>query len=418
MSTETPKDRSDIVTHCTNAAKLQPFLLENYFAIHEFSAKYLMSSSDAQSMSMKELLSSATQEQAELWDSLWLGYTEASGSPLVRQQVASSYYPTLSFHNILCFAGAEEGIFCAFQALLEPVDHCIIIAPCYQSLSAIPMSIGCDVTLVDLQPPNWTLQIDDIRRNIRTNTKLLVMNFPHNPTGALLPHETYFEVIALARQFDLWVFSDEVYRGLERDECLQLPTMAETYHKGVSLGVVSKSLGLAGLRIGWVASQSTHALQRMADTKHYLSICNSAPSEILAVIAISNKDTILAKNRAIIANNLGILHAFLDKYSQYFSLCDPVGGCVGFMNYKTEAKRIMPLSLFAEECVTKYGVLILPGTVFPMSSKISPVFDSNVEDASSTGFHVGDYFRFGVGRMNFIDGLKHFENAVVLLFGL
>ena len=188
-------------------------------------------------------------------------------------------------------------------------------------------------------------------------------------------------------------------------------------HIGVSLGVVSKSLGLAGLRIGWIACPNTNTIQRMADTKHYLSICNSAPSEVLAIIAISNKETILAKNRAIIARNLDILHAFLGKYSQYFGLCDPVGGCVGFMNYKTEAKQIMPLTQFAEECVTKYGVLILPGTVFPMSSKIRPVFDEIVDEIS-TNFTVGDYFRFGVGRNNFEEGLYQFEQAIVALFGL
>jgi aspartate/methionine/tyrosine aminotransferase len=374
---------------------MEPFELEKYFAIHEFSAKYLLSSADAQSMSMKDLLAMANDEERDLWDNLWLGYTETQGLPRLRQAICDAFYPGLRPENILCFAGAEEGIYCAITALLTAKDHCIVMSPCYQSQKTIPETI-CDVTLVDLIAPHWTVDLATIEASIRPNTKMIVINFPHNPTGAIISRPQFDALIDLATRHDLWIFSDEVYRGLQTDDARMLPPVATTYSKGISLGVVSKSLGLAGLRIGWVAlSGHTEIFEVIANTKHYLSICNSAPSEVLALVAIRNKDVILKRNNDLVRANMVLIESFMQKWSQLFGWCPATGGCTGFVHYRGQEILHMTLDEFADKCVTDFGVLILPGSKFP-----------------SGGLDVRSYFRFGFGRTNFPDGLGKFEEAI------
>lgn len=262
-----------------------------------------------------------------------------------------------------------------------------------------------NVTLVDLDPHNnWALDLALLASQIRSNTAMIVCNFPHNPTGAVLPHAVFHQLVALAQQHDLWIFFDEVYRGLEVRPETQLPSMCTSYAKSVSLGVVSKSLGLAGLRIGWLAMQDTEALASIANTKHYLSICNSAPSEVLALIAIRNKDVILHRNNELVRRNLALIDAFMAKYSAIFDWTPAVGGCTGFVHFKgLPCRPELSLDDFADICVKQYGVLILPGSKFPTSG--------------NGAWDVKTYFRFGFGRDNFPEGLEQFEIAIQSIRG-
>lgn len=291
-------------------------------------------------------------------------------------------------------SGAEEGIYCFFKGLLTKDDHCIVVTPCYQSLRTIPASI-CDVTAVDLISEGWRIDIAAIAAAVRPNTRAIVINFPHNPTGTTITAEEQQALISLARSHDLWIFSDEVYRGLELEEHLRLPCIASIYERGVSLGVVSKSLGLAGLRIGWLACQNASLLHSFAGYKHYLSICNSAPSEVLALIAIRNRQSLLERNRSLIVSNRALIETFLAKHSDLFEWSAPKGGCCGFVRFKSTR---LSLSEFADLAVNQFGVLLLPGEYFPTDS-----------------LNVHSYFRFGFGRVNFPVSLGELEKAIHVL---
>ena len=376
-------------------AFIEPFSLELYFAKHEFSAKYLLCCSDAESISMKDLLSMADEECLAQWENLKLGYTETRGSPILRSEILKTY-PGLNLENILCFAGAEEGVFCCLRTMLLKEDHCVVITPCYQSLKSIPDSI-CSVTTVDMiESEGWQLNLQSVQEAICENTKMIVINFPHNPTGALLTRLELESLIEIARARDIWLFSDEVYRGLEVDESLRLPPVASIYEKGLSLGVLSKSLGLAGLRIGWIACQSLDCIEEIAATKHYLSICNSAPSEILGLIALRNEESIRRRNRDILLENLRQIDLFLVDWGHVFQWVKPKGGCCGFMHFiGTGTATSITLNQLAELLVTKYGVLLLPGDNFP-----------------TAGSDVSNNFRFGFGRLNFKENLEVLKAAL------
>lgn len=364
------------------------FKLEEYLAKYEFSAKYLLCCSDAESFTMSEIIDMAGPKEKDLWRHLRLGYTEAPGLPLLRETVAHELYPGLEPDNILTFAGAEEGIFCALNALVDASDHVIAITPCYQSLLEIPKSKGASITEIQLKEENdWRLDlVEAIAGAIKPNTKCIVINFPHNPTGQVIEEDELQALIELCEQSGIWLFSDEVYRLLGKPEQPWASPAACIYNKALSLGVMSKAFGMAGLRIGWIACQNKEILQKIEYMRHYTSMCNSAPSEILTLIALRNKDAILERNNKIVADNLKLLDEFFVEYSHLFEWVRPQGGCVGFVKYKGPDS----IEDFCDRLVNKQNVLLMPASIYDYAS---------------------NHFRIGFGRKNMpecLDQLKEF----------
>lgn len=366
-------------------ATLPDFRLETHFSRWEFKARYHMTASDAETMRMSDLLALAGDADREAWEKLALGYTETWGKPVLRETIASTYQG-LSSDDILCFAGAEEGLYCAMLALLGADDHAIITVPNYQSMETLPVSLCKQVSGVPLRAENnWALDIEDVKKALRPNTRLIAVNFPNNPTGAIAGQATFKALAELCKERNIHLFSDEVYRGLERDPAKQLPQAAELFDKGISLNVMSKAYGLPGLRIGWIACRDHDLLARMEKMKHYLSISNSAPSEILAVIALKARDQIISRNRALCSENLQLLGAFFDDYPHLYQWQAPDGGCVGFARYLGKDGADDHCRQLVEEA----GVLLLSSSLF--TSDLLPV--------------ATDRFRVGFGRKNISAGL-------------
>ena len=367
--------------------RLPIFKLEDYFSQWEFKARYLLCSSDSESWLQREILSFSDSECLQLWDTLSLGYTETHGRPVLREEIAKQY-SKIKAHEILTTAGAEEGIFATMQTLISPNDHVIAITPCYQSFVSIPQSLGADVTAIALdESQGWKLDIEKLKAEVKPTTKLIVLNFPHNPTGALIDKETLMSIIDLARTHGLYILSDEVYRLLELDATLRLPPVADLYEKGISINVMTKAFGLGGLRVGWLASQDRKFLKQAEQTKHYLSIANSGPSEILALMALRAQETILTRNLSIIAANFATLCKFFATYSALFSWQAPKGGCIGFVKLANHIDG----STFFKELVEEEGVLLLPGSIYDYSDS---------------------YFRIGFGRKNMPEALALFEHFI------
>lgn len=363
------------------------FKLERYFARWEFVAPYLLCSSDVDGYSMGELLTLADEESQALWQNLSLGYTESAGHPLLRKEIADLYRNVAS-EQVLTFAGGEEAIFILLNVLLRAGEHAVVTWPGYQSLYAVAESIGADVTLLPLHTDKqWQLDIEELRKAVRLNTKLIIINFPHNPTGVLLDRDTYTEIVEIAEESNAYLFSDESYRFLEYNSEQLLPAAVETSTRGISLGVMSKPFALAGLRIGWIATQDREILRRAAAFKDYISICNSAPSEILALIALRAKETIIKRSLDIIQSNLVLLDDFFAKWSQTFTWQRPQAGSIAFPELITG----QPIEEFIEQLVKQEGVLLLPGTVYD---------------------HPGNHFRIGFGRKNMPEALERLEHFV------
>lgn len=365
------------------------FALETYMSKWEFVAKYNMTASDAESMRLPELLAMASDEDRADFENLSLGYTETFGAPELRQEIAGTY-DTVGPENLICFAGAEEAIYVAMKVLLTADDHAIVITPNYQAAETLPLSI-CAVTGVALDIDNdWDLDIGRIKAALRPNTKLISINFPNNPTGKILPRATFDALIELCRKHRIWLFSDEVYRLIEKDEALRLPQAVDVYERGISLNVMSKAYGLPGLRIGWLAARDRDFLVRCERYKHFLSICNSAPSEILARIALKNRDQILARTRGIVRSNITTLNAFFAEFPHLFDWREPDGGCVAFIRYKGADG----VEEFTRRVVEEAGVFFLPSSVY--RSDLTPVPENCL--------------RIGFGRLHVPEGVTALRN--------
>ena len=366
---------------------MRNFALEAYFSKWEFRAKHHMTASDAESLTVSQLLELANLPRDHL-NNLWLGYTETYGAPDLREAIAGTY-EHMTAENILCFAGAEEGVYVAMRVLLEKEDHAIVIVPNYQAAETIPLDI-CAVSGVPLDPNNyWRLDLDDIRAAIKPNTKLISINFPNNPTGAIMPADDYKALIQICREHGIYLFSDEVYRLIELDDSKRIDQAADVYEKAISLNVMSKAYGLPGLRIGWVACQDIELLERFERYKHYLSICNSAPSERLAVAALSVKEKLLEKNRALLRKNADHLDTFFGEYPDLFEWQRPDGSCVAYARYTGRGD----VEAFCKSLVEENGVLLLPSSIYYSELMTAPT----------------DRFRIGLGRKDIETGLNAFR---------
>ncbi len=366
--------------------EITEFGLERYFAKWEFNVAHLLCASDPEPVPMGELLALADAETGRLWRDLRLGYTEAPGHPLLRAEIARGY-ETVQPDQVLVCSGGEEAVFLSLRALLGPGDHAVVVWPAYQSLHEVARAVGAEVTLVPLEhDEGWALDLERLRKALRPSTRAIVVNFPHNPTGALPPPAILDELIAIAEEAGAWLLSDEVYRLLELDAAERWPAAVDRSVKALSLNVTTKTFGLGGLRIGWVATRDAALLERITAHKDYTTICNSAPSEILALIALRAGDHLLDRTMAIIRANLRELDRFAAEAADWVQWVPPRAGTMAFPRLRAD----LPADDLAAALVKEEGVLLLPGSVYG---------------------HPGNHFRLGFGRRDLpesLDGLRRF----------
>jgi aspartate/methionine/tyrosine aminotransferase len=327
---------------------LRPFKLERYFAKYEFISEYMLCSSDCEAMSIADLLA-MEEGAAEKFQNVWLGYTESQGSPRLRKEICN-LYETLQPEDVLVHTGAEEAIFLFMHAILEENDHVVVHTPSYQSLSEVAKSIRCNISPWQAREENgWALDIDELRGLLRTKTRAIIINTPHNPTGYLMSRTDYDTLHQLAKENDLLLFSDEVYRESEYDPATRLPAACDLGDYAISLGVTSKTYGLAGLRIGWIATKNKRVYDSMAALKDYTTICNSAPSEFLSEVAMRNRQILVARNLDIIKYNLNIMDDFFDRHTDLFSWARPRAGSMAFPRYLAVDVESICVKVVSEE---------------------------------------------------------------------
>ena len=372
--------------------RIPDFELERFFARWEFQVRHVLCASDVEGYRLPELLALADEETLAMWQGLSLGYTESTGHPLLRREIAG-LYRDVDPEEVLVFSGAEEGIFAFFNVALSPGDHVVVTWPAYQSLHEVARAAGAEVELLPLREErSWLPDVDELRRLVRPTTRAVVVNFPHNPTGALPDAEVFREIAGVAEESGAWLFSDEAYRWLEHDPADRLPAGVETGPRGVSLSVMSKSFALAGLRIGWIVTHDAGLRGRLASFKDYTTICASAPGEVLALMGLRARDAVLARTLRIVAGNLPRLDQFFARWPGAFRWSRPRAGSIAFPRLTAP----LPVDRFAAELVEQEGVLLLPGTRFG---------------------HPGNHFRIGFGRTDLPEALERLERFVAALPG-
>ena len=371
--------------------RIADFALERYFARWEFAVEHVLCASDVEGWPMAELLELADEETASIWSGLRLGYTESSGHPLLRREIAT-LYESIEANDVLVFAGAEEAIFCLLSTSLQEGNHVIVSWPGYQSLYEVARAAGAQVSLHTLREEDgWALDVDRLVRSFRPETRMVVVNAPHNPTGMLPSEAEWRRLASECAAAGIRLVADEVYRFLEQDGAATLPAGADLDERAVSIGVMSKSFAMAGLRIGWLATRDRAVLDRCARMKDYTTICSAAPSEVLALIALRARERVLARSREIVTSNLGVLDDFLERRADAFTWVRPRGGSTGFPRLVPGGPAGASADAFAARLVEATGVLLLPSTTF--------------------GF--GDaHVRIGLGRTDLPEALGKLESAM------
>jgi aspartate/methionine/tyrosine aminotransferase len=335
-------------------------------------------------MSIAELLA-LEPGSAEAFQGVRLGYTESPGSLSLRREIAG-LYEGFSPEEVLVHSGAEEAIFTFAAAALRPGDRVIVQMPCYQSLEELARTRGCEVVpWRSSQATGWSPDLDELDRLARPKARALIINTPHNPTGFHWSRRNLEGLVNWTRTRGMLLFCDEVYRLLERTSADRLPGACTLGDHVVSLGVMSKSLGLAGLRIGWAATRDRALLEGMAEVKDYTTICSPGPSEFLAEVALRQRDSILERTRGITEANLKSFTEFMERRKSALSWIPPKAGPVCF----PRVEHGMGSDRFCERVLKEAGVLLLPGSLF--------------------GEEWRDHFRVGLGRASFGESLSRLD---------
>jgi len=381
---------------------LEPFKLERFFAKYEFNVEHQMSPSDCEPLSVGQLLDLEAESRAagpadrhhtpgssaiEDFKALHLGYTESAGRPELREAI-SRLYRHVSPEGVL-IAAPEELIFLFLNARLCKDDHVIATSPAYQSLIEIPRSLGCKVSnwAVELKEGRWQLDFEYLKREITEQTKLVIINVPHNPTGMAFTRAEKEQLVNLLRRNGTALLADEMYWQLEYSRDADPTPMCDLYENAVSLSGLSKSYGLPGLRIGWLASQTPELLQKAAELKDYTTICNSAPSEFLGLIAVQNSSRLVDRCRNIIAANIKLVEQLTQRYSEHLEYLPGGGGSILFPRF-IDGRSAEEVSL---QLIERHNLLMLPGPLFDMPDQ---------------------YFRMGLGRESLPIALSKFEEIL------
>jgi aspartate/methionine/tyrosine aminotransferase len=350
--------------------KIEPFQLERWMTTYETKVRWDIAESGIFPLSMREIvdLLPAAEREAELNRllDLRLGYSEACGSAELRGLIAETYENT-SPDEILVTTGAIEANFLLFNVLLEAGDRVIVIDPAYQQLQSVPRAIGCDVVLWRVRQDNgFSFDFDDLEALVTPETKLIVVNAPHNPTGALFAERALAEpmapakICALAERVGAMVLGDEAYRWLDgpgsRGPIMPMRDFAPV---GISVGTMSKPFGLPGLRIGWIAA-SAEIVQQCWGLRDYISLSPGKLNDALAVIAFRHRDQITARAQAIMAENLAFADEWFAENADVVSWTPPRRGLLALMKYELE----MPSLELANRLAEEYSVMLAPGSVF------------------------------------------------------
>ena len=344
----------------------------------------MLSSSDCESRTIADLLELEPDAHAQLLDT-WCGYTESPGSPELRQAIAA-LYEGIDPDEVIVASCAEEGIFLLYHALLGPSDHAIVETPCYESGLELARSTGAEVSRWHRRfEDGWAHDLDALQTLLRSDTRVLYINQPHNPTGTLMDRATFERVAQYTAAHGVVMFSDEVYRELEHDPADRLPAACDLDPHAVSLGSISKSYGLPGLRLGWLVTRDAALREAIMRIKDYTTICSSAPSEVLTALALRNRQTLLERNHGIVQRNLAQLDEFFDRHADTFEWIRPVATPIGF----PQVRGVGDVDDFCER-LTARGVLLLPGTVYDEP----------------------DHVRVGFGRANLPEALNVLETAL------
>ena len=344
--------------------KIETFALERWMTTWEMKVEFDLTESGILPLTVNDLLAFEPRERrAALLDQLLdtrLGYSEAPGSIALRSALAATYRDT-GPDNVLVATGAIEANFLLFNTLLEAGDHVVAVYPAYQQLYSVPRAIGCDVSPWEVRAEGgFHYDLDELERLVTSRTKLIILNTPHNPTGALLTADELRRVYALAESVGAWVHGDEAYRWLTVPGGEEVaPPVRDLGDRGISVGTLSKPFGLPGLRIGWLVAPAEVVAECWA-MRDYISLSPGKLNDALATLALRHRDAVVARNQGIMVQNLATARRWFAEHADLVSWTEPRAGLLAMLRYNLD----IPARDLADRLAGEYSVMLAPGTAF------------------------------------------------------
>lgn len=371
--------------------KIKPFAVEEWMNAWEVGAKYNIAETCVDSISMNDLFELTGEDKTEFLNRLCarrLSYGDIEGLPEFRKGVCG-LYKTLNIENIVPTHGASGANHHVFYSLISPGDRVVSIMPTYQQLYSIPESYGADVQILHLSKENNYLpDLEKLRRLVTPETKMICINNPNNPTGALMSEQMLREIVEIARSADAWILCDEVYRHLSQEDgwC---PSIVDLYEKGISVSSMSKVFSLAGLRLGWIATHDMSVVKSCLSHRDYNLVSCGVFDEMLAAAALKHSDKLLERSRKIVRENLQILDDWVSS-EPHVSYVKPEAGTTALVYYDLDISSYE----FCEEMYKKTGAFVTPGDCFevPHSMRIG----------------------YAYGKQDLIDGLKAISEYIAM----
>ena len=341
--------------------KIKPFAVEEWMNEWEVGAKYNIAETCVDSVSLKQLLQLCSEDEVAFTDMLLskrLSYGDITGMPKFKEGI-SKLYKTIIPDEIVPTHGAAGANHHVFMSLISVGDHIISIMPTYQQLYSIPEAIGAKVDILQLKKENsYLLDINELKSLVTPQTKMICVNNPNNPTGALMSKEMLLEIVQVAKSVDAWVLCDEVYRHLTQTDTW-CESIVDLYDKGISVSSMSKVFSLAGIRLGWIATHDKAAVAAMLSHRDYNLISCGMLDETIAALALSHSDELLARNRAIVRENLAAVDKWVAAES-HVSYVKPMAGTTALIHYDLD----IPSYDLCVDMYRKTGAFVTPGDCF------------------------------------------------------
>ncbi|WP_434297810.1 aminotransferase [Clostridium sporogenes] len=355
--------------------KIKTFKVEQWMNQYENDAIFNLAETCIDSLTLRELLNLAGKNFEEYMASLGdirMTYSHIYGSPNLLKGIAS-LFQDVKAEQIIPTHGAIGANYQVLITLLEPGDSMVSVAPTYQQHYSVPESMGTEVNILKLLPENNFLpDLQELKKMVNSNTKLITINNPNNPSGSLIPVELIKQIVHIAKRVDAYVLSDEVYRGISEDGSY-MPSIVDLYEKGISVGSMSKTFSLAGLRLGWIVSKDEKIINLCRERRDYDTISCGVLDDIFASLALENKEAILERNRKIVMTNRELLHQWVSSEPRV-SYVKPVAGNTALIYYDAD----MHSYEFCEKLLKETGVFYTPGECFDLDYcfRIGYAFDS------------------------------------------
>lgn len=349
---------------------MSKFLVDAYFVEHEKSAKYMMGSSDPESLHLKDAIQDFSKYENES-----LTYPLDGYRPLCEK--LAKLYQTLTAEQIAVMNGGEETIYVTMRALLKKGDEVVVHIPCFQSLSVIAEEIGCHVKYYRPSFENgWEFDFPLLASMVSDKTKMLILNYPHNPTGACLRSTDMEQIVGLCKAHDVCLVSDEMYRFLSLDPTYSTNSFADLYENAVALGGFSKTFAAPALRLGWVATKNRDLMKKLLAYRHFTSTCVNLVSQLVASELLEHKEAIIQRNNDIVRRNYQLFQKFMEQHRKLFSYIAPKGATMSYIKLLNGQTSMD----FCMEILEHTGVLMVPSSVLEESD---------------------DFIRVGLGRESF-----------------